>query len=125
MDAQAGMLAQLFGRSMVLGPEREVSGVWPEERDRGARVAVPVDDALEHAGDEGGREDAPQGAEGHPRLVAVGSTSAILEGPSSVIRSARRAARESRNTGCFETMKFFRLGRLDFPAQVAVSPATC
>jgi hypothetical protein len=32
MDAQAGMLAQLFGRSMALGPEREVSGVWSEER---------------------------------------------------------------------------------------------
>ena len=32
MDAQAGMLAQLFGRSMGLGPEREVSGVWSEER---------------------------------------------------------------------------------------------
>jgi hypothetical protein len=30
MDAQAGMLAQRFGRSMGLGPEREVSGVWSE-----------------------------------------------------------------------------------------------
>ena len=72
MDAQTGMLAQLFGRSMVLGPEREVSGVWSEERGRGARAAMPVDDALEHAGDEGSRKDAPQGAGGRPRLVAVG-----------------------------------------------------
>ena len=53
-----------------------------------------------------------------------GSTSAILEGLSSVIQSTRRAAREFRNTGCFETMIFLRLGRLNFPAQVAVSSAT-
>ena len=66
MDAQAGILAQLSGRSMGLGPEREVSGVWSEERRRGARASVPVDDALEHAGDEGGREDALQGAGGRP-----------------------------------------------------------
>ena len=52
------------------------------------------------------------------------STSAILEGLSSVIQSARRAAREFRNNGCFETMIFLTLGRLDFPARVAVSPAT-
>lgn len=32
MDARAGMLAQPFGRSMGLGPEREVSDVWYEER---------------------------------------------------------------------------------------------
>ena len=32
MDAQAGMLAQLFERSMGLGPEWEVSDVWFEER---------------------------------------------------------------------------------------------
>ena len=51
-------------------------------------------------------------------------TSAVLEGLSSVIQSARRAAREFRNTGCFETMIFLRLGLLDFPAQVAVSSAT-
>ena len=50
-------------------------------------------------------------------------TSAILEGLSSVIQSARRAAREFRNTGCFETTIFLRLGRLDFPTQVAVSSA--
>jgi transposase len=54
-----------------------------------------------------------------------GSTRAILEGLSSVIQSARRAAREFRNSGCFKTMLFLRLGRLDFPAQVAVSSATC
>lgn len=32
MDAQAGMLAQLFERSMGLGPEWEVSDVWFEEK---------------------------------------------------------------------------------------------
>lgn len=32
MDAQAGMLAQLFERSMGLGPEWRVSEVWFEER---------------------------------------------------------------------------------------------
>ena len=32
MDAQAGMLAKLFERSMGLGPEWEVSDVWLEER---------------------------------------------------------------------------------------------
>jgi transposase len=36
MDAQAGMLAQLFERSMGLGPEWEVSDVWFEERGGGA-----------------------------------------------------------------------------------------
>lgn len=33
MDVQAGMLAQLFERSMGLGPEWEVSDAWLEERD--------------------------------------------------------------------------------------------
>jgi transposase len=33
MEAQAGMLARLFERSMGLGPEWEVSDVWFEERD--------------------------------------------------------------------------------------------
>ncbi|MEE8680252.1 MAG: hypothetical protein SOH69_00105 [Olsenella sp.] len=83
-----------------------------------------MDDALEHAGDEGGREDAPQGAGGRPRLVAVGLDERHPGGPQLQIQSARRAAREFRNTGCFETMIFLRLGRLDFPAQVAVSSAT-
>ena len=32
MDTQTGMLAQLFERSMGLGPEWEVSDVWFEER---------------------------------------------------------------------------------------------
>ena len=32
MDAQAGMLARLFERSMGLGDEWEVSDVWFEER---------------------------------------------------------------------------------------------
>ena len=48
-------------------------------------------------------------------------TSAILEDLSSVIQSARRAAREFRNTGCFETMIFLRPGCLDVSAQLAVS----
>ncbi len=34
MDAQAGMLARLFERSMGLGDEWEVSDVWPGERER-------------------------------------------------------------------------------------------
>jgi transposase len=32
MDARAGMLAQLYERSMGLGPEWEVSDAWFEER---------------------------------------------------------------------------------------------
>lgn len=32
MDAQTGMLARLFERSMGLGDEWEVSDVWFEER---------------------------------------------------------------------------------------------
>ena len=41
MDAQAGMLAQLFERSMGLGAEWRVSDVWFEERD-GARDELHV-----------------------------------------------------------------------------------
>ena len=126
MDAQTGMLAQLFGRSM--GARSRAGGVRRLVR------------------------GAPQGRSGQlcpwmthsnmPEMKVVSRTirkeredvldwwrwsltSAILEGLSSVIQSARRAAREFRNTGCFETMIFLRLGLLDFPAQVAVSSATC
>lgn len=35
MDAQAGMLAKLFERSMGLGPEWEVSDVWFEQKEKG------------------------------------------------------------------------------------------
>ena len=35
MDAQAGMLAMLFERSMGLGPEWEVSDVWFEQKEKG------------------------------------------------------------------------------------------
>ncbi|MBM6999205.1 transposase [bacterium] len=61
--------------------------------------------------------------EGVPNWWRRGSTNAILEGPSSVIQSVKRAARGFRNTGYFETMTFLRLGRLDFSAQLAVSSA--
>ncbi|MCH3925088.1 MAG: transposase [Atopobiaceae bacterium] len=52
------------------------------------------------------------------------ATNAILEGPSSVIQSIKRAARGFRNTGYFKTMIFLRLGRLDFTAQKKLACAT-
>ncbi len=52
------------------------------------------------------------------------STNAILEGLNSVIQSIKRAARGFRNTSCFETMIFLRLGRLDFSAQTSLACAT-
>ncbi len=62
--------------------------------------------------------------EGIPSWFSRNATNAILEGLNSVIQSIKRAARGFRNVEYFKTMIFLRLGRLDFPAQLAVSSAT-
>lgn len=52
------------------GDARRLRAARPEVGGVGARPTVLLDDVLERPGDEGGRGDAPQGAGGHPRLVA-------------------------------------------------------
>ncbi len=46
------------------------------------------------------------------------------EGMSSVIQSLKRVSRGFGNVGCFTTMIFLRLGRLDFSARSASACAT-
>lgn len=140
MDAQAGMLARLFERSMGLGDEWEVSDVWFEEREG----------ALQDVYSCAGRESAARALdrlcswmmhsnvremktvartlrkerEGILNWWKRGSTNSFLEGLNSVVQSVRSAARGFRSIAYFRTMIFLRLGRLDFTAQKKLACAT-
>ncbi len=103
MEAQAGMLARLFERSMGLGPEWEVSDVWFEERD-GAPDELHV--RVAHVrGQAGGRPSSAPSAGGGAASTTRGSAPGATSTSGSTRRSSTapcpgRTARSTASAPC-------------------------